>query len=140
LFWLVNFGNIFQSERSLHILSEMIWFIDRPIVLARYFLGVHVPFYYHFWGYIQIFGDAMYPLTFHLEVQRKSHARSCTIKNWGVMVFNATFNNISAISWLSCFIGGVSRENHRPAASLTNLINNVSSNKGGRILLHLHNI
>ena len=47
------------------------------------------------------------------------------------MVFNATFNNISAISWLSCFIGGVSRENHRPAASLTNLINNVvSSNKG----------
>ena len=46
------------------------------------------------------------------------------------MVFNATFNNISAISWLSCFIGGESRENHRPAASLTNLINNVSSNKG----------
>ena len=29
LFWLVNFGNIIQSERSLHILSEMIWFIDR---------------------------------------------------------------------------------------------------------------
>ena len=25
----------------------------------------------------------------------------------GVMVFNATFNNISVISWLSCFIGGV---------------------------------
>ena len=22
-------------------------------------------------------------------------------------MFNATFNNISAISWLSCFIGGV---------------------------------
>jgi uncharacterized membrane protein YGL010W len=49
----------------------------------------------------------------------------------GVMVFNATFNNISVISWLSCFIGGVYQENHRPAASLTNLINNVvSSNKG----------
>jgi hypothetical protein len=47
------------------------------------------------------------------------------------MVFNATFSNISAISWLSCFIGGVNQENHRPAASLTNLINNVvSSNKG----------
>ena len=43
----------------------------------------------------------------------------------GVMVFNATFNNISVISWLSCFIGGVYQENHRPAASLTNL-----SNKG----------
>ncbi|CAC9637371.1 hypothetical protein, partial [uncultured Gammaproteobacteria bacterium] len=47
------------------------------------------------------------------------------------MVFNATFNNISVISWLSCFIGGVYQKNHRPVASLTNLINNVvSSNKG----------
>ena len=40
LFWLVNFGNIIQSERSLHILSEMIWFIDRPILLDPYFLIV----------------------------------------------------------------------------------------------------
>jgi hypothetical protein len=40
LFWLVNFGNIIQSERSLHILSEKIWFIDRPILLASYFLIV----------------------------------------------------------------------------------------------------
>jgi hypothetical protein len=47
------------------------------------------------------------------------------------MVFNATFNNILVISWLSCFIGGAYQENHQPAASLTNLINNVvSSNKG----------
>ena len=40
LFWLVNFGNTIQSEHSLHILSEMIWFIDRPILLAPYFLIV----------------------------------------------------------------------------------------------------
>ena len=40
LFWLVNFGNIIQSERSLHILSKMIWFIDHPILLAPYFLIV----------------------------------------------------------------------------------------------------
>ena len=34
----------------------------------RFFhLGVHVPFYLHFWGYIQIFGCA----TLHLGVQRK---------------------------------------------------------------------
>ena len=47
------------------------------------------------------------------------------------MVFNATFNNISVISWLSCFIGGVYQENHQPAASLTNFVRNVvSSNKG----------
>jgi hypothetical protein len=40
LFWLVNFVNIIQSEHSLHILSEMIWFIDRPILLALNFLIV----------------------------------------------------------------------------------------------------
>ena len=37
-----------------------------------------------------------------------------------VMVFNATFNNISAISWWSVLLvdeTGVPRENHRPAAS-----------------------
>jgi hypothetical protein len=40
LFWLVNFGKIIQSEHSLHILSEMIWSIDRPILLAPYLLIV----------------------------------------------------------------------------------------------------
>jgi hypothetical protein len=38
----------------------------------RFFhLGVHVTFYLHFWGYIKIFGGAMYPLTLLLGVQRK---------------------------------------------------------------------
>jgi hypothetical protein len=39
----------------------------------------------------------------------------------GVIVFNATFNNISVISWLSVLLveeTGVPRENHRPVASL----------------------
>jgi len=38
----------------------------------------------------------------------------------GVMVFNATFNNISAISWWSVLLveeTGVPRENNQPAAS-----------------------
>jgi len=37
------------------------------------------------------------------------------------MVFNATFNNISVISWRSVLLmeeTGVSRKNHRPVASL----------------------
>jgi hypothetical protein len=37
-----------------------------------------------------------------------------------VMVFNATFNNISVISWRSVLLveeTGVTGENHRPAAS-----------------------
>jgi hypothetical protein len=37
-----------------------------------------------------------------------------------VMVFSATFNNISVISWRSVLLvdeSGVSGENHRPAAS-----------------------
>jgi hypothetical protein len=38
-----------------------------------------------------------------------------------VMVFNTTFNNISAISWWSVLLveeTGVPEENHQPAASL----------------------
>ena len=41
-----------------------------------------------------------------------------------VMVFNATFNNISAISWWSVLLveeTGVPRENHRPAQVTDNL-------------------
>jgi hypothetical protein len=37
-----------------------------------------------------------------------------------VMLYNATFNNISAISWRSALLVdeiGVSEENHRPVAS-----------------------
>jgi hypothetical protein len=37
-----------------------------------------------------------------------------------LIVFNATFNNISVISWQSVLLveeTGVPRENHRPAAS-----------------------
>jgi hypothetical protein len=33
------------------------------------------------------------------------------------MVFNATFNNISAISWRSVLLMEETEENHRPAAS-----------------------
>jgi hypothetical protein len=39
----------------------------------------------------------------------------------GFLVFNATFNNISVISWWSVLLAektGVSGENHRPVASL----------------------
>jgi hypothetical protein len=38
----------------------------------------------------------------------------------GVMVFNATFNNISVISWMSVLLleeSGIPGENHKPAAS-----------------------
>jgi hypothetical protein len=38
----------------------------------------------------------------------------------GIMMFNAIFNNISVISWMSVLLveeTGVSGENHRPAAS-----------------------
>ena len=38
----------------------------------------------------------------------------------GIMVFNATFNNISVISWLSVLLvegTGVPGENHRPVTS-----------------------
>jgi len=48
------------------------------------------------------------------------------------MVFNATFNNISVISWKSVWLveeTGVPRENHRPVASRwQTLSHNVVSN------------
>ena len=46
------------------------------------------------------------------------YASSVIITGVRVMVFNATFNNISVISWLSVLLveeTGVPRENHRPA-------------------------
>jgi hypothetical protein len=47
--------------------ERWIFFILTRVQHAHKFfhLGVHVPFYLHFWGYIQIFGSAMYPLTLH---------------------------------------------------------------------------
>ena len=42
-----------------------------------------------------------------------------------LMVFNATFNNISVISWHSVLLveeTGVSRENHLPVASITDTL------------------
>jgi hypothetical protein len=56
-------------------------------------------------------------------VQEKLLLTSCRllpIEETRVMVFNATFNDISVISWLSVLLvdeTGVSRENHRSAAS-----------------------
>jgi len=47
-----------------------------------------------------------------------------------VVVFNITFNNISVILWWSVLLveeTGVSRENHRPAASHRQIPNNVAS-------------
>jgi hypothetical protein len=44
----------------------------------------------------------------------------CKNDGWWFMVFNATFNNILAISWRSFLLvgeTGVSGENHRPVAS-----------------------
>jgi hypothetical protein len=49
------------------------------------------------------------------------------------MVFNATFNNISAISWWSDVLVVETGENHRPAASQT-LSHNVIS---GHFILEL---
>ena len=60
------------------------------------------------------------------------------IEGWGnrVMVFKATFNNISAISWRSVLLvekTGVPGENHRPTAShwQTNKGNIVEANIRG---------
>jgi hypothetical protein len=46
----------------------------------------------------------------------KGAIRSCKSKKIGGMVFNATFNNISAISWRSVLLVEETGENHGPVA------------------------
>ena len=59
------------------------------------------------------------------------------------MVFNATFNNISVISWLYVLLvkeTGVSGENHRPATShWQTLSHNVVSSTPGLGGIQTHN-
>jgi hypothetical protein len=48
------------------------------------------------------------------------HKQSMSLVGWLVgwfMVFNATLNNISAISWWSVLLVKKTGENHRPVAS-----------------------
>ena len=60
------------------------------------------------------------------------------------MVFNATFNNISVITWWSVLLveeTGVHRENHRPATShWQNLSHNVVSNTPRLGGIRTHNV
>jgi len=58
-----------------------------------------------------------FQLFFSLKMGIKFKSRGWLV---GIMVFNATFNNISAISWWSVLLveeTGVPGENHRPVAS-----------------------
>ena len=59
------------------------------------------------------------------------------------MVFNATFNNISVISWRSVLLveeTGVPRENHRPVASYSpTLLHSVVSSKPGHERIRTRN-
>jgi hypothetical protein len=101
LFWLVNFGTIIQSQRSLYILSEMIWFIDRPILLAPYFLIVQSeellllkPVIFtknsmvhdHVWRKCSSFSLYKYPQMKSLIVHCTPQKCGCTLKNEGKKV------------------------------------------------------
>jgi hypothetical protein len=63
----------------------------------RFFhLGVHVPFYLHFWGYIQIFRGATFEGTKKMPELHFLHARSCTM----LFFVNITdFNSNSSSDW-----------------------------------------
>ena len=59
----------------------------------------------------------------------------------GVMVFNATFNNVSAISWLSVLlveVTGVPGENHKPAASHGQTLSQFNVNNVARVKTSLN--
>jgi len=48
---------------------------------------------------------------------KRSSAIDVAIEEWGFIVFNATFNNISVISWRSALFVDETGQNYRPVAS-----------------------
>ena len=57
---------------------------------------------------------------FALQLATNDHYDFYILWTIEIMVFNATFNNISVVSWQSVLLlekTGVTRENHRPVAS-----------------------
>ena len=56
----------------------------------------------------------------HIQCRDRPDISLYLVTRFGFMVLNATFNNISVISWWSVFLveeTGVPGENHRPATS-----------------------
>jgi hypothetical protein len=73
----------------------------------RFFhLGVHVPSYLHCWGYIQIFGGAMYPLTLHLGGTKKMNCIFLIshVQFLYMLVFLSIWNKISICCCFECII------------------------------------
>ena len=69
---------------TVYVQSSLDFFYSFHQHAHRFFhLRVHVPFYLHFWGYIQIFVGAMHPLTLHWGYKENElhflHARSCIL-------------------------------------------------------------
>jgi len=104
------FYNIVRSAMAVNSFHDQIinfsWL--NSCISPYYFYGDFLYFLKHM--YIKITGYFIFLLQF-VRVFRKLT---------GLRVFNATFNNISAISWRSVLLvveSGVPGENHRPVAS-----------------------
>jgi hypothetical protein len=80
---------------------------------------------------------------FIVNQHKKFHFLSGTHYEEGVMVFNATFNNISVISWRSVLLveeTGELGKNHRPVAShRQTLSHNVVPSALGVNMIRTHN-
>jgi predicted unusual protein kinase regulating ubiquinone biosynthesis (AarF/ABC1/UbiB family) len=50
-----------------------------------------------------------------------------------IMVFNATFNNIVAISWRSALLVEETGENHRPTASHWQILSHIVESSASRL-------
>ena len=94
------------------VISKASWSLNKKVFCA--------PSYVVLWS---IFLDIIYTLPFGLSKH--------ILKRWlalvWFMVFNATFNNISVISWRSVWLVEETGENHWPVASQTVSHNVVSS-------------
>ena len=73
-----------KKSQLIFLLNMYIFFYNSASACPQVFSsGGTCTLYLHFWGYIKIFGGAMYPLTLHLGVQKNElhflHARLCIL-------------------------------------------------------------
>jgi hypothetical protein len=109
------------------------------ISVENVFIKIHLirTKYYPFWSCLTTWGFFVKGLQkHHIYLQRRF--------GFGFILFNATFNNISVISWQSVLLvgeTGVPRENYRPIAShWQTLSHNVVSSTPRLCRIRSHNI
>jgi hypothetical protein len=111
---------------STHLISD-IWLdfhLWSYLLFLRWFpINSHVQVNFDVFVYLCIFNETLYyygiKIAHEIKIKSQKPNLSCQLGmvRARVMIFNATFNKISAISWRLVLLVEELEENHRPAAS-----------------------